>query len=309
MVSTAPHNSNRGLSRLKDYVQTLRLVATPITRKAPVLYSIHPLENWFTAKSLYRNIGYWKDSPETLDEASEALAELVGEMAQLGPQDDILDVGFGFADQDLFWMRRFAPQSITGLNLTPVQVTIARGRVAEHGLEGRIRLFIGSATSMPFPASSFDKVTAIECAFHFVTRERFLGEAYRVLRPGGRIVIADPLPMPDYTIQSLGLRHRLILEGYRLFVPLPIENLYPGNVLAQKMQDVGFERIQVTSIRECVYPPYMDYLLRRLHDRDISERLNPFYRWAWLHTILTPERRERILGALDYVVAVGEKPA
>jgi SAM-dependent methyltransferase len=49
---------------------------------------------------------------------------------------------------------------------------------------------------MPVDADSVDVVIALECAFHFRTRQRFFREARRVLRPGGRLVTADIIPMP-----------------------------------------------------------------------------------------------------------------
>jgi len=42
----------------------------------------------------------------------------------MGSNDEVVDVGFGFADQDMLWMQRFAPRRITGLNATPSQVRI-----------------------------------------------------------------------------------------------------------------------------------------------------------------------------------------
>ena len=74
--------------------------------------------NAFTTRGLYLNLGYWKNA-RTIDEACQALAELVGSTAAMGPGDDIVDVGFGFAAQDVFWMEHFAPRQIIGLNVTP----------------------------------------------------------------------------------------------------------------------------------------------------------------------------------------------
>ncbi len=93
-----------------------------------------------------------------------------------------MDVGFGFADQDMLWMEHLAPRHITGMNITPMQLRLARARVRRRGMAGRITLIEGSATAMPLPDACCDVVAAVECAFHFHTRADFLGEAFRVLR-------------------------------------------------------------------------------------------------------------------------------
>ncbi len=82
------------------------------------------LTNACTARGLYLNLGYWKTA-RTIDQACEALAALVGNTAAMGGDDEVVDVGFGFADQDVLWMQRFAPRRITGLNVTPSPVRLA----------------------------------------------------------------------------------------------------------------------------------------------------------------------------------------
>ncbi len=167
-----------------------------------------------TENGLYLNLGYWTGE-QTLDEACQALAALVAERAAMGPGDRVLDVGFGFADQDIYWLRTYAPDHIQGLNITASQVAVARGRVKDLGLEERIDLREGSATDMPLPSNSVDTVVALECAFHFKTRERFFEEAFRVLRPGGRLVTADIIPMPLVRWLAYPPQTTLVLETRR----------------------------------------------------------------------------------------------
>src|SRR5262245_20863139 len=109
-------------------------------------------------KPLWLNLGYWKDAHKYVDAAAN-MARLLGDAAQLGPNDRQLDVGFGFAEQDFLWLAEYDVPHITGLNITPMQVERARERAAERGVSDRVELLVGSATEMPFEAESFSKVT------------------------------------------------------------------------------------------------------------------------------------------------------
>ncbi len=109
-------------------LELLRLFLTPSQGRSRAIYQILSTHNTLGEQSLYLNLGYWEHA-RTYDEACEALARLLGEAARLGPSDDVLDVGFGFADLDLCWMKRFGPKRILGLNDALMLVVVARRRV------------------------------------------------------------------------------------------------------------------------------------------------------------------------------------
>ncbi len=256
----------------------------------------------FTTDGLYLNLGYWKTA-RTIDEACAALAALVAEAAGMGPADDVVDVGFGFADQDLLWMERFAPRHITGLNVTPVQVRLARQRVRRRGMVDRITLIEGSATAMPLPDTCCDIVTAVECAFHFHTREDFLAEAFRVLRPGGRLVMADVIraaPEPD------GFRRRVQDFTWRQFAQkfsVPAANADQRASYAAKLRTAGFEMVDVAPIGEHVFPGWHRALGE---DRALFARLPLAGRLPY-RVLLNFDART-VYGAFDYVLATARKP-
>ena len=68
--------------------------------------------NAFTTRGLYLTSAIGRMRARST-KRGEALAELVGSTAAMGPGDDIVDVGLGFAAQDAFWMEHFAPRRIT----------------------------------------------------------------------------------------------------------------------------------------------------------------------------------------------------
>jgi SAM-dependent methyltransferase len=256
----------------------------------------------FTARGLWLNLGYWKDAG-SIDEACEALAVLVAEAAAIGPADEVVDVGFGFADQDVLWMERFAPRRIIGLNVTPSQVRLARARVRRLGMADRIDLREGSATDMTLPDACCDVVTAVECAFHFHTRERFLAEAFRVLRPGGRLVLADVIRnAPDARPGRRRLQDVTWAAFARKF-DVPLANADRRDAYAGKLHAAGFADVRVVSIRAQVFPGWHramaedPALLRRLH---ATGRLP--------YRLLLRLDADTVYSAFDYVLAAVRKP-
>ena len=256
-----------------------------------------------TRNGLYLNLGYWPEADD-IDAASEALAMLVGERAEMGPGDRVLDVGFGFGDQDLLWSRRLRPDRIVGLNITASQVEVARQRVAARGLDDRIDLRLGSATSMPLPDACVDKVVALECAFHFQARADFFREAWRVLRPGGRLVTADIIPMPRTGGRAHRLRQRLSWWLVATRFAVPAENAYTTPSYHAYLRLAGFEEIAIESIRDRVYLPLHDHLRA---NPQVIDRVHPAVRpMARLSLRISAEA---FYSGLDYILVSAVKPA
>ncbi|BAU57532.1 methyltransferase domain-containing protein [Halorhodospira halochloris] len=255
-----------------------------------------------TAQGLYLNLGYWREA-ESIDQASDALAALLADAVAMGPEDVVVDVGFGFADQDIFWAQHYQPRKIIGLNVTPSQVKLAQQRVKDHHLEGQIDLREGSATQMPLEDNSADCVLALESAFHFRSREKFFREALRVLRPGGLLATADIVPTPPAPLALERLKQRITWGWAARKFAMAKENAYPRDIYRQMLDACGFEEFSVQSIRDDVYAP-LHYWLRA--NPQALERLHFAARMAARLSLRASA--QTAYAGLDYVLARGRKP-
>jgi ubiquinone/menaquinone biosynthesis C-methylase UbiE len=291
-------------TRAREFVRFSTLLLSPGRGRADLLYELASTDNYLTEKTLYRNVGYWKNAPATLDDACQELARLAAETLQLGPQDRLLDVGFGYGDQDMFWAETFKPREIVGINITHSQLETASERVAARGMSDRVKFQLASSTAMPFETGSFDKMVALESAFHFRTREDFFREAFRVLRPGGRLVTLDIVPHP---YQNLALWARWVSSmGLHLWQTCE-ENVYPREVYEQKLRAVGFNA-KVDSVFEDTLVPFAHYMLAGLDKPVNGRKIN-----SVVSTMLSMPAKAILdknsgLMTIDYVLAVADKP-
>jgi MPBQ/MSBQ methyltransferase len=120
-----------------------------------------------------------------------ATAHLV---AKLGLRRDqhVLDVGCGIGGATRFVAGEIGCR-VTGLDLTPAYVAMARDLAQRTGLAGRIVYQVGSALAMPFADAAFDSALTLHAAMNIKDRAGFYREVARVLKPDAVFGIYDVL--------------------------------------------------------------------------------------------------------------------
>lgn len=103
----------------------------------------------------------------------------------------ILDIATGTADLALEAVRQYDGVQVVGLDISVEMLEIGRKKVAKKKLNDQIELVTGDSENLQFEDNKFDGVTAAFGVRNFGNLKAGLKEMYRVLRPGGKLVILE----------------------------------------------------------------------------------------------------------------------
>ena len=119
------------------------------------------------------------------------LRKLTVENALIQRGDSVLDVGCGTGEVTLLAKVHAKDGKVYGIDPAPEMISVARQKAARKKLAIDFR--VGVIEALPFPNESLDVVTSSLMMHHLpeYLKERGLMEIYRVLKPGGRLLIAD----------------------------------------------------------------------------------------------------------------------
>ena len=112
--------------------------------------------------------------------------------------ESILDIATGTGDFAIE-LAKLSPVKIIGIDIAEKMLEIGREKVQQKGLSGKIELMEADSENLPFPENTYDLATSAFGVRNFENLNKGLSEIYRVLKPGGRVLIleaSEPSNMP-----------------------------------------------------------------------------------------------------------------
>src|SRR5262245_54084685 len=145
---------------------------------------------WINRDNLALHYGYHDTTTRSHADALMRLNQVLAERVAIQPGERVLDAGCGVGGSSM-WLAAQRGAEVVGITLSERQVVRAGRLAAQRALSDRVRFEQADYTHTPFPDGSFDVVWAIESVCHAPDKPAFYQEAARLLRPGGRLVMAD----------------------------------------------------------------------------------------------------------------------
>lgn len=166
----------------------------------------------------------------------------------------VLDVATGTGDFALLTARRLEGVHVTGFDLSEEMLAVGRKKAREQG-SADVEFVKGDVLALPYEAETFDAVTVAYGARNFADLDQGLAEMRRVLRPGGRLVIAElttPVRWPMtwlfalYSKVYMPLMGRLISgdgAAYR-YLPATMAAFPQGETMQQVLEGAGYTDVR-----------------------------------------------------------------
>ncbi|MFZ1385631.1 MAG: arsenite methyltransferase [Propionicimonas sp.] len=162
-------------------------------------------------------------------------------IADLQPGETVLDLGSGAGFDCFLAAAQVGPSGrVIGVDMTPQMITKARANAQRDGYDN-VEFRLGEIEHLPVADASVDAVIS-NCVINLSPdKANVFAEAFRVLRPGGRLAISDVVafaPIPDEVRDDLALLSNCVSGAEE------------AGVVERLLQDAGFEHVRVDAKEE-----------------------------------------------------------
>jgi tocopherol O-methyltransferase len=130
--------------------------------------------------------GYWVTGKESVEQAVEALVDLLAERLDLSPGQELADIGCGYGATARYLASRY-DLHVTGVTVSGAQAQQAQARVAAD--QANVSIYQMDWLANGLAANAFDRAYAIESSEHMPDKQMFFDEAFRTLKPGGLFAV------------------------------------------------------------------------------------------------------------------------
>lgn len=212
---------------------------------------VHYRRFWKFEEALGLHYGIWSEGIKNLADAVLNTNNLLAEIGEIKSTDMVLDAGCGVGGSAIYLAKKIGCK-VTGITLSEKQVNTATEFSKKRGVSNLVSFQAMNYTATSFADNSFDFVWAIESMQTATDKSDFLKEAKRILKPGGKIVIADCFKSYNYPFNESKLM-RLMFNGWAVSDVLSVQEF------TEKAEQAGFKLEKELDVTKEVYPSVVKF--------------------------------------------------
>ena len=216
--------------------------------------------NWKLKTTPALHFGYYDEKATKHSEAIFRINEVLADWAEIKEDTKVLDAGCGMGNSSI-WLTQFRKAKVIGITLVESQVGLAKQMAKKQQVEG-IEFLKADYLNTAFDNESFDIVWAMESQCHAKDKFLFYQEAFRLLKPGGKLVIADSIRTSR---QNNAKNETMLLNIFNAWAVPDIDTLEEHEANALK---AGFKKFESNNISKNVFISYKNL-------RKIIKKLTP----------------------------------
>lgn len=202
---------------------------------------------WDLDRSMAMHAGFWDHTTNTLSEALARENAFLAELAQIKSHDKVLDAGCGVGGSSIYLAKHHGCH-VTGITLSNHQVEKARISAREHGVDSLATFEMMDFCQTTFPDASFDVIWGIESICHAEDKLAFVREAYRLLKKGGRLIMADGFGTKETYAKAQAEAMGYWLNGWG------VESLDTPAQFLEYFKSCGFSNVNYHNVDGLVMP-------------------------------------------------------
>lgn len=206
----------------------------------------HYEKMWDLKKSRSLHYGYWDKSTKNFHEALLNINKVMAGKAGITSSSDVLDAGCGVGGSSL-WLAKNIGCHVTGISLSDKQVADANSKAKEENLSSLAFFEKNDFTDTQYPSESFDVIWAIESVCHAHDKSDFIKEAFRLLKKGGRLILADFFKKEGLTVNESALIKKWA-EGWA------IDDFETIEKFSHLLDETGFEKCTLEDATKNISP-------------------------------------------------------
>lgn len=156
---------------------------------------------WKLDESMGLHYGVWEENIHTLADSIRNTDRILAKMGDIKAGQKVLDAGCGVGGSSILIAKEFGAHC-TGITLSEKQVKSATAYAAKNGVQDLTHFEVNDYFNTGYPDNSFDVAWAMESMATAPDKDRFLKEMNRILKPGGKLLVADYYKPFDYKVED-----------------------------------------------------------------------------------------------------------